>query len=391
MFQNSSLQIVLVNSMDFWSLPGPAQFLKNIEDELKEGNNVIAVFPKIFKDKSTECFSLKLLDNKALTDEIDLSDFKGSTPLSILSRLCSEKNLSSIEDINLKLKMKKFFINKINDTVWPDWRDLIVSHSATLKNSALRSFERPTFFLTIQGKQEMPHNDVCLRIIEWNGIVSDLDMMIYVSEFVNNRNMNEFERALTVQAISDIALWDFEIADAMIEANLKDVVEPFDLLRNINEKRKWNGAPPCWENGQTMKYMGNQLESSVLLVSRQTKTPDIFIRLWRSQVRVLLPLIEEQRRNLISLLRKHLTVPFKYNYGSDQYTINELEDLELGHIWHQTKDIKEIDIDLKECLNDLREIRNKLAHFKPLNYELIERYKSIESFVFKRVQKQIKQ
>lgn len=67
--------------MDFWSLPGPAQFIKNIEDELKEGNNVIAVFPKIFKDKSTECFSLKLLDNKALTDEIDLSDFKGSTPV----------------------------------------------------------------------------------------------------------------------------------------------------------------------------------------------------------------------------------------------------------------------------------------------------------------------
>jgi len=387
LLQRSSLLIVLVNSMDFWSLPGPSHFLKNIEDELKEGNSVIAVFPKIFKRDSAECFSLKLLDNNALTEEINVSDYKGNTPLTVLSKLSFVKHLSSIEDINQKLKMKKFFINGMNDAVWPDWRDLIVSHSATLKNCALRSFERPAFFIIIHGKQEMPREDVCLRIFKWDGVVSDLDMMLYASELVNNRIKNEFERALTVQTISDVALWDFEIADTMIEANLKDVVEPFDLLRNINEKRKWNGATPSWENGQIMNYMGNMLENSALLASREIKTADISMRLWRSQVRVLLPLIEEQRRNLITLLRKYLVVPFKYGYGSDQYTINEFEDLELGHIWYQTKDVREIDIDLKDRINDLREIRNKLAHFKPLNYELVKRYKTIEGFLLKKAQR----
>lgn len=372
-----------MNNLDIWVLPGPGSFLNKVEEELREGNNVIVSFPKAFDLKYIEQMSLRLLESRALNDEITTSSYDGYSPLKILATRFSVKDLSKVQDLlaSKELRSKKICMTKIPDAIWSDWKDLVLSHSSALKNSPLRISERPVFLLVVTGDHEMPQNDACLKILKWEGVVTDLDMMLYASEKIEGRAISRFERALIIQTVSDIALWEFGTADAIINADLKDIISPFHLLQTLGNKRKWHGTPTSWENGQIMQYMGNLLESSAFLASRQLRVEQLDIRLWRSQVKVLLPLIEEARRSLIKILGSNLKVPYFIEYGSFRDKITEIEDLELNHIWSQIKDAKGIDDRLKACVNNLKEIRNRLAHFKPLEYTHIENYKNADSLI----------
>ena len=94
-------------------------------------------------------------------------------------------------------------------------------------------------------------------------------------------------------------------------------------------------------------------------------------RLWRAQVGVVLPYIEERRPMLLEELSTVLAVPFSTPYGQ---VLTDVRDLEVGHIEAQLAAGR---VPVSEAIRTevrwLREARNRLAHLEPLDYRTLER------------------
>jgi hypothetical protein len=86
-------------------------------------------------------------------------------------------------------------------------------------------------------------------------------------------------------------------------------------------------------------------------------------RIWSGQVAVLLPYIEEQRRDVLEQIGDQLRLPFKTRFGE---VIRDLESLEIGHIALQVPDLNGIDPALARLIYKLRDIRNQLSHLGPV-------------------------
>jgi hypothetical protein len=90
--------------------------------------------------------------------------------------------------------------------------------------------------------------------------------------------------------------------------------------------------------------------------------------LWRGQVGVLLPLIEEERQSLLTALAGQLCVPWRTDWGE----ITDLYDLEIGHIYAQMANgCVTTDREVRRRVRCLKEIRNELAHLRPAPSNLL--------------------
>jgi hypothetical protein len=93
-------------------------------------------------------------------------------------------------------------------------------------------------------------------------------------------------------------------------------------------------------------------------------------RLWRAQVSVLFPVIEEHRQRLIETLGNQLTIPFESVSG----TIEDPRYLEIGHIATQIDRFRlKTSKDLRLFVNQLKTLRDRLAHLDPAPLEIIQK------------------
>ena len=82
-------------------------------------------------------------------------------------------------------------------------------------------------------------------------------------------------------------------------------------------------------------------------------------RIWRGQVRVLLPYVEERRCQLLHQYQGIIKTPHTTIYGE---VINDALQLEIGHIHYQFKNNRQIDYDTLDLTRTLLQIRNALSH-----------------------------
>lgn len=96
-------------------------------------------------------------------------------------------------------------------------------------------------------------------------------------------------------------------------------------------------------------------------------------RVWRGQVSVLFPFVEERRQDVIEILRNSLEIPYlKMRPGSaTPNVITKVERLEIGDVLRQLAAQGRSDsTELGRLVRSLTQIRNKLAHFAETNMPL---------------------
>ena len=94
-----------------------------------------------------------------------------------------------------------------------------------------------------------------------------------------------------------------------------------------------------------------------------SRDADIDRLIWRAEVGVLLPYIEEQRQILLDRYARYLTAPFVTNQG---ILIEDIRDLEIGMIQFQLKDCTDIPAESKALITNLKKARNSLSHLEPI-------------------------
>ncbi len=93
-------------------------------------------------------------------------------------------------------------------------------------------------------------------------------------------------------------------------------------------------------------------------------------RVLKAEVAVVLPRLEEQRRDLLSRFTPLLRLPFTTRFGE---SITNPFDLEIAHIATQLRHPRSgLDTKTRRRLQRMADVRNKLAHMELLDLEDLE-------------------
>lgn len=255
---------------------------------------------------------------------------------------------------------------------WSQWKDFLINWSRASR--AVPVEERTTLSLVLPAALAKPllYGSPDLHVQSWRGTATHLDFRLYSAHRLRFRPWTEIERELAAAVIAATAAPAPDVVEELTQAELDDALWPFDFLRRLAEGRgRFGGTDEDsthrWEEGRSDTVSRLEYMNPVYLAAAGTSS-DIDRRIWRGQVGVLLPLVEERRMELLEILGPQLRVPFVTKHA----TVTDRKALELNHIAEQVR-LYRLRLPLRQnkTLEPFAKIRNKLAHLEPVVLSLL--------------------
>lgn len=364
-------------SLQWWQLPGPRQFVENLIEDLREGWNLIVCLPPHAPGnlRSAVRETWHTVD-EARFRTIDLRDFEEleQNPLELLyyhflpgtkaPELRTIEELLSAEELAYKI----IWLNGLKQENHQPWEKFLKKYrDLSRKSDAPQS--HAVFVLTFENDLAVspPAEDLGLVVHRWRDIISELDALLYAASLRSNTRESPLQRRLSVNLMANLALWDLDLNERLADESFANLCAPQEFLKNFAAERNWHtDISPKWELGTADEIDGKCQPHSALPASHEKHLPQ---RIWRAQVAVLFPYVEECRQELIKGYSNHLPTWLK-SYGARNslgefiYEVSDLHELEIGNLAHLFKNAKVNPGGIK--IEDLRHIRNELAHLRPL-------------------------
>jgi hypothetical protein len=192
-----------------------------------------------------------------------------------------------------------------------------------------------------------------------------LDALLYAADLFQSRELASVTKQVAVAVVASLALWDPVVGDYFADQSLDTILQPEDALQELAQDWDWLASSipiqleAAWEAGLLDCVDGGIFVHSVALALHESHT-EIRRRVWRGELEVLLPLVEERRLDLATTLSNRGDVVF---LNQDGGVISDIGALEIGPLaWHilrlRTPDARV----LQRQATWLRDIRNALAH-----------------------------
>lgn len=360
----------------FWQLPGPARFLARIGQSFREGRNVVIALP----DHGPEYIRYAIAELVAREDlyawhPINASDAEtdGASPAELIARQCvpggrpcTVKELAEDE----YFRGMVMWVDGIPREQWSMWRDFIEAYSHLCR--ARLAHERALFCFPVSGSltRELPPEDVTCAVHPWRGIISRIDMLLLFSQLLADRTLSRLHADIWIAVGTELAGTDASLAARLASADLELVLQPKSLLEQFARNRGWVrasvGEAPAWSLGNEDLLDGRSIVHSARIILDDGGEEEIERRIWRGQVGVLFPFLEEQRIEMLRRLKRFLTVPHETPFG----TITDVRDFELSHILHHSRR-NPVDESTKSRIERLADMRHRLAHLEAVPFSLL--------------------
>ncbi len=344
--------------MRLWDLPGARRFVDHACDSLRGGASVVVLFPGDVPQGFDEAVALAL-GNAFQFSHLDVSP----SPIDDLrDRYASQpKDIYSISDLcdDAGFCGRLIRLEGIDDSNWPAWREFLPRYAQASRSHSLLG--RTLFLVLLSGRlpSDSPAADVGLEIRTWDGVLDDIDLLLFASEHLHQRAAKPLRRALLASAVARVASWDFDTASALLSESDGIIMAPTDLLRSIARDKDWSPETPLdWR-------LGTESASGIVHPVRaavEDPPMEIHRRLWSAQVSVLLPWIEDIRHETVAgnLYQVKQQMRFLGNGQADPY------ELELGEL-HKLFSRPGADKAVRRTVRRLRDVRNQLAHRRHLS------------------------
>jgi hypothetical protein len=369
--------------IEFWDLPYPGRFLGDITDALSEGLNCVVFLP----DEGPSDFK-SMLQRKAGVNQFNggiewLVDDGGesSSPVEFLFFNLLSRNPDPLESnaigfcTALEYMTSVIAVEISSQEACAAWRDFIGDYqSAYMDKEAL---ERAPILLVVRGQGPTSGfmGETALRIFHWNGRVTEIDMNIYSHFICQDLEGPRWKKRLIIALIGKLAKWDKGLSEHLRREYRLMLDNPLNLLTKWGSERYFNRTvsdDDRWNVGLEYDYEEVNETHSVVFALQEDKA-ELKRLIWKAQMSVLFPLIEEHRTELIKLFSGFLDVPF--HPPTRKNTIKDKSELELGHIQYQlTKKKHKLSSKkftnsqagvILEFIEKLKDIRNQLAHMRP--------------------------
>ena len=352
-----------------WSLPGPAQFVDTIRNELTSGRSVVVMVPRYAPG------DLRSALRGIVSDAWTWADLRADNSLSPVAAVCQlygvragDTSSSTIRNLagNEGFAGQLVCVSSGSPTSWQAWKAFLLEYADACRG--VPEGKRSLFVVLAEGfpVTSAPSDDVTLCTKVWSDVVGEIDLLIYASLQLQRSSLPSSKRKLLALSVSRVALWDFDVADRLLDGRPQDMLAPAAILDELARDRGWNAETPvAWETGTEDHCDGaRHIHSSICLVRGDEGT--VTHRVWSAQASVILPLIEKRRLELLRDCRRFLRLPVEI----DGEIISNAEDLEIGHLAHAVSR-SPADPGLKQRLQRLRRVRNHLAHMEVLDLALV--------------------
>lgn len=356
----------------FWELPGPAAFVDAAVEDLRQGCSVVFCLPDCHPSGLHQAFRSALATADGwMWDRIDCSN-RPDRPIDILFERYAPNSLPKAARTVWALDQQSsiwgllLWLDDLTEATWPQWRQFLVDYAVVARQRS--RFERCAFCVPLTGVMALspPTDDVSISVRRWSGSVDSLDMTMYTSRLLRGDRLSPVQRRLAISLITGTALWDPSTSERLANEPLDVLMDPRPVLVDIAHERGWeSGANPTagWHRGMSDCFEGRvQPHSAMLAIADGTN--ELNSRIWKAEVSVVLPHLEEQRREVLSRYGRMFRLPFVTRFGE---VITDPFDLELPHIASQLGRLAgRVDFRTRRAAERMAAVRNKLAHLDPL-------------------------
>jgi len=385
----------------WWDLRWSKRFLSELFENFRTGKNSIIYLPEFFINDLDSILRINIetiyRDKFSRTwYSLDLNSVKNNSdsPINIVSQYfdLNSRNIKFIVD-NKMFMDKIIWIPCINNNLWQNWKEFIEEYADYCRNHG--ESDRDTIFcIKLQGnnKFDFPSNPI-IKNYTWQDyvikqkLIDDIFDIYFFTASIFNKNFSGLKKKLIISTIAHLALWDPEVSDRLMDNG--DIENPFPVLENIAKERKWDSidsnSSEAWDKGIKNRIDGKEkIHSAYLAIQKGIQ--ELNIRIWNAQMEVLLPFIEQKRKELLDKLINQLKPPFSVKRDGETVSLNNIYDLRIGDIpWQITEKEKKSEYFrysndakfVKKSATILSSIRNALAHIEPLNEELMQQLQDV--------------
>ena len=344
--------------MRLWNLPGARRFVDRACDTLRGGSSLVISFPGAVPEGFDDTLAAEL-GNAFQIGNLSAT----ASPLEDLCRQYADdrSQIQSISDLceDLGFRGRLICLDNINEHNWPEWKAFLDRYAQTSRS--LHVLGRSLFLVMLTGcpPAELPTSDVALGAHTWDGVLDDVDLLLFASERLRQRSMDNLLRSLLATVIARVAAWDFDTANALLGENDRTIMNPTELLRSIGRDNGWSTDTPLdWR-------LGTESGSGIAHPARaalEEPPNEINKRMWSAQLSVLLPWIETRRHELVAANLYEVKRQMA-QIGKDLTDPHDLELGELSMMFSQPS----ADRRLRRRIRSLRDVRNRLAHRRHLS------------------------
>lgn len=352
--------------MRFWSMPGPAGFIDEIQHAIAERLNVAVALPS---SAGAPGFEAALLDRlrQRVIETVTVCD--GDPVVGQVARaLAMTEDVQRVDDLFESAQFagsEIIHLTGLTEARWREWRQFFSDYDDFSKDRSVD--QRPVMIAVLEG-MELPAevtDAVTFRCFRWLGVVSELDVTQYVLQRLGGSQETDGGRLLVASIIARIALGDVELAENLTERTLPEIWNPEAVLQEWAGRRGWfKGTHRHWTKGTVFRLNGRE-EVHSALAALDDAGGTVRSRVWAAQAAMLLPAIERERMKLIKRARNWLRPPFLL---ADGERTEDAGDLEIGPLEYHLRRGRAPDEVVGRAVM-LREVRNKLAHLETLTVE----------------------
>jgi hypothetical protein len=214
------------------------------------------------------------------------------------------------------------------------------------------------------------HLDACSRpvweLVQAEGILGPHDGIGFAA--AAGRGTQTFEHRLKTSVAVEVGAWDLDIVERILSMPTHRATRPDEHLTNWSDSRvdTWRGTRPSWASGNLDRWGGELFIHPLLLAANEP--PLLTKRVWRGQVAILFPWLDEYRQAVVRTYRRKLQ-PDELSYGDD------VDTLDWGPICWQLKRAG-ISSRVLDAIHAGRLLRNDLAHGRPVGWAAIQSFES---------------
>jgi len=367
-----------------WRLPGPAAFVDEIVDDVRQGVSVVLCLPEYAAPGLREAVGEKVrareICKQATVDQAAME--AGIPPPQVLRQAIhgpsAEKGDGARElATDRSLRDWLIWVEGVGQSQWPAWKRFLEEFEAASRAASDCNGLRVVVVARGSLANSPPRAEVRLAVRKWQGVVEPLDMLLLVYWLMRDADASPLRRRLQISLIAELAGTDPLLAETLCRCDLPALINPLDALRGFAQRRSWGAPLPTdrselWAGGMADMIHGRQFRhSAALAVSQGHDHDELDRRIWRAQIQVLFPFVEEQRASLVKDLTTAdcLRLPWVTPFGR----IEDPLDLEINHLCRMVSHVKRVPPAKRELIRVLVEVRNSLAHLEKVPEELLLR------------------
>ncbi len=336
----------------WWSrMVNAVRFLNDAHDSLMSGKSVVLHFPGEIPWQELLIEELERKLGRTSDDRMfrvhSVKDVKEDPGEYLFRHYCSEEERGNYwapthqtyerflaMSPKTTLTHRYLCLKDVNSENCSRWIKSISDYTEACEKDA----EHGLFILLSQGAA--PRSTKSVNVYQYANYITDYDCLMLCQTLISSLSCSSAAKQYISEVASNLADNQVELAGMLVSYKMELIQKPESVAWEVFTK----------EN-----------------IACENLREKVNTALWEAQVKIIFPLLERYRRDLIQKhqhqLKKHLPMP-----GSDGKMIHSLNELELGELYFLCYNHKLLSTPEFNRLVKMRDARNSLAHWGVIPY-----------------------